>query len=320
MSPDDPDTKASDTGDNPPKTDSPAVAKEAKIPQTEHKAEHKAEQKTEPKKPPKFIYNCVRCGQYCEKVEGVPVTLEDLRNWQAKEMMTAIMPHLELITDGVGNPRLTLAPKGGFSQPDLMDGMEGLEGLEGLDGKKEGFLNRLRKKKSKKDDDDDDIIDIQAESDTEDNRDESEGEGERESEAGAAKTENAKGENEEEKPSRGCPFHDAVNKLCQIHHAMPTSCSAFPLGYNGSKYFIADKDCQGLGQGQMTIESLKGIRDSARSDFTARTETGQLLTILYGLFMGQMAAQSAKMMGDLDPEKLKQLGELLGQKPPEGLD
>ena len=25
------------------------------------------------KSAPKFVYNCVRCGQYCSKVEGVPI-------------------------------------------------------------------------------------------------------------------------------------------------------------------------------------------------------------------------------------------------------
>ena len=29
-------------------------------------------------KPPKFVYNCVRCGQYCSKVVGVPVHFKDI--------------------------------------------------------------------------------------------------------------------------------------------------------------------------------------------------------------------------------------------------
>ncbi len=312
-----------------PQEEAQAGKEEAQTGEAEAKAKAKAgKEEAEPgaKRPPKFVYNCVNCGQYCSKVEGVPVTLYDLRLWHSLEMMTTIMPHLELTEDHAANPRLILAPIGGMGESDLLSGL-----MDDAIAKKEegGLLNRLRRKKGRKGDDDteldaefeeldpsheeEDGTEAQAGEDTVVDTDGTEidgaGEADQEAEAEA-----------EEADRRGCPFHDGDNNVCQIHHAMPTSCRAFPLGSNGQKYFIVDRECKGLGHGQMTVESLKSIRDAAKADFEARTETGQLLTTLYSLFMGRMAAQSAKVMGNMDPEKLKQLGDLLGHGPPPGAE
>lgn len=308
---------------SPDKTDEDVASKNEPIPASgsdEAAEQVKDQAPASEKRPPKFIYNCINCGQYCAKVEGVPVTLEDLRQWHSRQMMATVMPHLELTDDITGNPRLVLAPLGGLGgmeeQADMLSGL-----MEEAGAKKEGgLMDRLRKKKGKKGKQGDDEAE-ETEDEVGDTIDLVEDEAsDLEAGPGDGAAELETGTDDESgtgitKP-QGCPFHDSENHLCQIHHALPTSCRAFPLGSNGSKYFIVDKECQGLGQGQMTVEKLSAIRDAARADFTARTETGQLLTTLYSLFMGRMAAQSAQVMGKMDAEKLKQLGELLGHQPP----
>ena len=64
------------------------------------------------KETPKFIYDCVRCGQYCSSVKGVPVTLQDLLRWQANGELGRLVTHLGLETDS-GFPRLVLKPREG---------------------------------------------------------------------------------------------------------------------------------------------------------------------------------------------------------------
>ena len=55
-------------------------------------------------------------------------------------------------------------------------------------------------------------------------------------------------------------MYDRDNKNCQIHHDMPLNCQAYPLGYNGEKYFVTDKACQGLGEGDINKIAVSEIR------------------------------------------------------------
>ena len=130
---------------------------------------------TKKKNAPKFVYNCVRCGQYCSSVNGVPVYFEDLTRWRKNGTLTSIAQNIGMDMSQ-GFPQLVLETK----------------------------------------------------------------------------------ENEE-----GCPMYDSENKNSQIYHDMPLNCQAYPLGYYGEKYFVTDKACLGLGQGEMTAEQLRIQSDSA---------------------------------------------------------
>ena len=110
----------------------------------------------EKKRTPKFVYNCVRCGQYCSSVNGVPVYLEDLTRWRKNGTLSSIAQNIGMDMS-LGFPQLVLETK----------------------------------------------------------------------------------ENE-----KGCPMYDSENKNCQVYHDMPLNCQAYPLGYNGEKYFVTDKACQ----------------------------------------------------------------------------
>ena len=169
---------------------------------------------------PKFIYNCVRCGQYCSSVDGVPVTLQDLLRWQASGDLGRLVTHLGL--DMVsGFPRLVLKP--------------------------------------------------------------SEGE------------------------ERGCPVYDVESKDCGLYADLPLNCQAYPLGFNGEKYFVIDQACQGLGEGEMTTDKLRAQRDAARAEHEARSSSAATLPVMYGLVMRELMDQSRQAMESMTPEQKTEL-------------
>lgn len=109
----------------------------------------------------------------------------------------------------------------------------------------------------------------------------------------------------------GCSMFDKENKLCNIYHAMPLECKAFPLGFDGKNYFIKDKTVPGLGKGTMSKERLIEDRDNARADFESRVETQLMLPLIYSLFMQNLMEQHQKVMEDMPEDKRKQFDELL---------
>ncbi len=175
------------------------------------------------KEAPKFVYNCVRCGQYCFKVNGVPVYFEDLTRWRKNGTLGSIAPNIGMDMS-LGFPQLVLETK----------------------------------------------------------EDES-----------------------------GCPMYDSNNKNCQIHHDMPLNCQAYPLGYNGEKYFVTDKACQGLGQGEMTAEQLRTQRDAAKVDYEAKIESNTVVPLIYSIIMSDLVDQSRKAMENMTEEQKDQIQDIV---------
>ena len=83
------------------------------------------------------------------------------------------------------------------------------------------------------------------------------------------------------------------------------------LNYNGEKYFVTDKACNGLGEGQMTVEQLKTQRDSAKEDYEARIESNTLVPLVYSIIMGDLVDQSKKAMENMSEDKKSQLQDLI---------
>jgi Fe-S-cluster containining protein len=46
----------------------------------------------------KYVFNCTKCGQCCEKREYVPVSFEDIRNWTRTGIFNAVFPNLKIRT------------------------------------------------------------------------------------------------------------------------------------------------------------------------------------------------------------------------------
>lgn len=111
-----------------------------------------------------------------------------------------------------------------------------------------------------------------------------------------------------------CTMFNKETKNCNIYYSKPISCSSYPLGYNGNSFYILNKECSGLGQGTMTKEALKEMRDRAKLDFTCRTRTSSSLPMLQMLFMQFFHKQSEEAMANLSEEDKKKLNEILGKK------
>ena len=60
--------------------------------------------------PPKFVYNCVRCGQYCSKVTEVNVHFNDINRWRKNGMLPSISQNIGMSMNG-GFPQLVLESK-----------------------------------------------------------------------------------------------------------------------------------------------------------------------------------------------------------------
>lgn len=60
----------------------------------EKSSNDKQTQGEKPKAKKKYVFNCTKCGNCCEKREFVPVTLTDMRNWIKSGTINAVFPHL----------------------------------------------------------------------------------------------------------------------------------------------------------------------------------------------------------------------------------
>ncbi|MBD3189437.1 MAG: hypothetical protein GF308_02285 [Candidatus Heimdallarchaeota archaeon] len=107
-----------------------------------------------------------------------------------------------------------------------------------------------------------------------------------------------------------CPFYDEENKVCNIYFTLPVFCKTFPLSYNGKKFYISDNSCPGIGQGSMTKEKLKEMREIAIRDYNERTATTLAMIPVQGLFIRHFMEETqktAERLSEKDREKLDEL-------------
>jgi len=77
--------------DEKPNQETKKEEKEEETTDSSSEAEKKAEKK-------KYIFNCTKCGQCCEKREFVPVSFADIRNWTTNGTINAVYQHLKIQT------------------------------------------------------------------------------------------------------------------------------------------------------------------------------------------------------------------------------
>lgn len=111
-----------------------------------------------------------------------------------------------------------------------------------------------------------------------------------------------------------CALYDTEKKECTVEESKPISCSSYPLGYNGKNFIVVDRDCPGLGQGEMTAETLADMRETARKEFAWKQETLKLLPMLYAVFIKKFTLESQKAMEELTPEQKAELEKILKEK------
>ncbi|MHA1136487.1 MAG: YkgJ family cysteine cluster protein [Candidatus Thorarchaeota archaeon] len=110
-----------------------------------------------------------------------------------------------------------------------------------------------------------------------------------------------------------CIFFNEEANGCDIRYARPLSCRAFPLEYNGEKYYLSNKDCPGVGQGDVSKEALQEARDLADLAFKERGDTFTALPAVYSIIMTQMIRQSTEAMQNLSEEDRKKMDEIMGK-------
>ncbi len=111
-----------------------------------------------------------------------------------------------------------------------------------------------------------------------------------------------------------CVFFDKDANACRIRFSRPIACRTFPLQYDGEKYFVTNKDCAGIGGGEVTREALREAKELAETEYKERMETVTALPAIYSVIMGQMLRQSAEAMKTLSDEDRKKLDEIMSKE------
>ncbi|MGY5852697.1 MAG: YkgJ family cysteine cluster protein [Candidatus Thorarchaeota archaeon] len=114
--------------------------------------------------------------------------------------------------------------------------------------------------------------------------------------------------------STSCIFFVEDANACSIRFSRPISCQTFPLEYDGEKFFVTDRACSGIGQGEITKEVLKEARDLAEQEFKERTETLSALPGIYSIVMAEIMRQSSEAMKDISEEDRKKIDEIMAQR------
>ncbi len=110
-----------------------------------------------------------------------------------------------------------------------------------------------------------------------------------------------------------CIFFNEEANGCDIRYSRPLSCRAYPLEYNGEKFYLSSKDCPGVGQGEVTKEALQEARDLAEQAFKERGETYTALPAVYSIIMTQMIRQSTEAMQSLSEDDRKKMDEIMSK-------
>ncbi|MFW9918704.1 MAG: YkgJ family cysteine cluster protein [Candidatus Thorarchaeota archaeon] len=116
---------------------------------------------------------------------------------------------------------------------------------------------------------------------------------------------------------RACIFYDEETKSCGIMYSKPISCRTYPLEYDGSRFYVSDKNCPGVGKGEISKESLKTARDLAEQEYNERIFTRHVLPGFYSVIMNTVAIQNQMAMSNLSEEDRAKLEELMSKAVPE---
>jgi len=112
-----------------------------------------------------------------------------------------------------------------------------------------------------------------------------------------------------------CIFFNEEANGCEIRYSRPLSCKSFPLEYNGEKFYLSNKNCPGVGQGEVSKEALQEARNDAEKMFKERGETYTALPAIYSIIMTQMIRQSTEAMQSLSEEDRKKMDEIMSRAP-----
>ena len=115
-----------------------------------------------------------------------------------------------------------------------------------------------------------------------------------------------------------CALFHAESGKCSIHYNKPRDCRAFPLGFDGDRFYVRFRDCPGLGKGELAGETLAEMRESARSSFEGGMGMEALLPVLQAVFYRKVMEDSLKAMGSLSDKDRETLEGIMGKSRKEG--
>ncbi|MHA1912330.1 MAG: YkgJ family cysteine cluster protein [Candidatus Kariarchaeaceae archaeon] len=119
---------------------------------------------------------------------------------------------------------------------------------------------------------------------------------------------------EDEAENQACPMFNKEEMSCSIYNSLPIFCNSFPLAFDGEKYYLKYQDCSGLGQGEMTKDTLSEYRERAKNEFLAHQETMSALPLLQALLMRYLMKKQEEMMNSLSPEEREELNSIISKQ------
>jgi Fe-S-cluster containining protein len=84
----------------------------------------------------------------------------------------------------------------------------------------------------------------------------------------------------EEDVDLSCPMYNKEKNECLIYENRPMSCGTYPLEFDGENYQVVDVECPGVGNGEMTKEDRKALRDNAKQMNISLTRMRTVMPIL----------------------------------------
>ncbi|GAB4310579.1 MAG: hypothetical protein Kow0069_10840 [Promethearchaeota archaeon] len=118
------------------------------------------------------------------------------------------------------------------------------------------------------------------------------------------------------KPLEGgkCPFFNAETKECAAYDLRPLACRSFPLEHDGTRFYLSEIDCPGVGQGPMSKEELREIREDARvfhQDLTNfRAALPIVASVVQQRFIVELMKQNEEAMSRLSEEDRRKMEEI----------
>ncbi len=241
----------------------------------------------------KFVFHCTQCGWCCEHRGPIPITFWDLQMWAKNGVLDNFMAYLKINITSTGAYHLILSPLKFDPYKKLLEQQQKL-------------MKEMVKEKAK-----------EAEKD------------------GKVDLELADDEPEEEiEPDIDeirCPLFNLEKRECLVYEYRPLSCRTYPLEYDGEGFNVVDEDnCEGIGQGPMTKEELKEMRDNAKLAFEQMATMQVSIPVLFNVirqdpmlkqqmqseFYMEIMQQQQKAMESMDPEDKKKLDEILQRNQP----
>jgi len=237
----------------------------------------------------KFKFHCTQCGWCCENRGPIPITFWDLERWAKNGVLDNFISYLKIYITSTGGYDLILAPLKFDPYKKLLEQQQKL-------------MKEMAKQRAKEAGEEGEKVDLELGEDI------------------------LEGEKEPDIDEIRCPLFNLEKRECLVYEYRPLSCRTYPLEFNGDGFSVIDEEnCEGIGQGPMTKEELKEMRDNAKLAYNQMATMKISIPVLFNVIgkdpllkqqiqqelVMEMMQQQQKAMESMDPEDKKKLDEIL---------